>query len=221
MRMQKLSPRAFTLVEMLVVIAIIAVLAALLFPAIAGMQERGRATQDMSNLRQIGTATQLYLNDNDNSYCATPKLWMTELIPKYMGAWKIFQSPFDRRTPSDIAASAPISYGMNENAVGVLADKVTNPSGFIVYAPAQAAGTSVVFQGTGATAAPGVTVNKNGINNAGGNPATGGTQNNRKRINVVFGDWHAETMAWTTFINNAATATDPDPGATQRWNPTP
>ena len=72
--MQKLSVRAFTLIEMLVVIAIIATLAALLFPAVGGMQERGKATQDMNNLRQLGLATQLYLNDNDGTFPCPPKI---------------------------------------------------------------------------------------------------------------------------------------------------
>ncbi len=66
--MQKLRLSAFTLIEMLVVIAIIATLAALLFPAVSSMQERGKATQDLSNLRQVGMATQLYLNDNDECF---------------------------------------------------------------------------------------------------------------------------------------------------------
>jgi prepilin-type N-terminal cleavage/methylation domain-containing protein len=223
--MQKILVRAFTLIEMLVVIAIIATLAALLFPAISGMAERGKATQDMNNLRQLGLATQMYLNDNDNNYFPQTgsNSWMTLLNPKYIGTWKVFQSPFDHRSPSEIAANAPVSYGLNQNinggtnTSGILAEKITNPSGFIVYAPAQASGTTTTFSGTGAVSAPGVTVLKN-ASGPGGN-AVGGTQNSRKRINAVFGDWHVETMSWTTFINDQVSTTDP--GAAQRWTPTP
>ncbi len=215
--MQKKNLHAFTLIEMLVVIAIIATLAALLFPAVSGMQERGKATQDMNNLRQIGLGTQMYLNDNDNNFFPATKIWMKELNPKYVGAWKVFQSPFDSRSPSQDPAIAPVSYGLNENAIGVLAEKVTNPSGFVVYAPAQARGTTSTFQGNGATAAPGVTVKKE-TDNVGG-PAEGGTHSTRKRINAIFSDWHVETMAWTTFTNDTVTPTDP--GGPQRWNPTP
>ena len=215
--MQKNSYRAFTLVEMLVVIAIIAVLAALLFPAIAGMQERGKSTQDLSNLRQIGLGTQMYLNDNDNSFFPATKIWMTELNPKYIGAWKVFQSPFDRRATSEIAASAPVSYGLNGNAIGVLADKIINPSGFIAYAPAQTGAASATFLGLGTTAVPGVTVTKD-ADNVGG-PALGGTHSKRKRINAVFGDWHVETLVWTTFKSDTYSAADP--GAPQRWMPAP
>ncbi len=76
MRMQKTLLKAFTLIEMLVVIAIIATLAALLFPAVSSMQERGKITQDLNDLRQLGLATQLYLNDNDSTFFLRPVNWM-------------------------------------------------------------------------------------------------------------------------------------------------
>jgi prepilin-type N-terminal cleavage/methylation domain-containing protein/prepilin-type processing-associated H-X9-DG protein len=57
--------RGFTLVELLVVIAVIAVLAGLLFPVLAHARERARQMTCLSNLRQIGTAHLLYLDDWD------------------------------------------------------------------------------------------------------------------------------------------------------------
>src|SRR6266446_9524327 len=62
--MVRYSPRGFTLIELLVVVAIIAIIMALAFPAFTRAIERAKATKDMSNLRQIGMATQLYMNDN-------------------------------------------------------------------------------------------------------------------------------------------------------------
>ncbi len=62
------SNRAFTLIELLVVIAIIAILAAILFPVFAQAKAAAKKTQDLSNMKQIGTGVMLYVADYDDNY---------------------------------------------------------------------------------------------------------------------------------------------------------
>ncbi len=65
---------AFTLVELLVVIAVIALLAAILFPVFAQAREKARQTSCLSNLRQLGTGMSMYFQDYDDRYPIVPCL---------------------------------------------------------------------------------------------------------------------------------------------------
>jgi prepilin-type N-terminal cleavage/methylation domain-containing protein len=80
------SPRrGLTLLELLVVIAMIAVLAGLLFPIIAASRNRARETPCISQLRQIGQAVQMYIDD----YTVRPP-HLHNLLPQYAGDPKLF-----------------------------------------------------------------------------------------------------------------------------------
>jgi prepilin-type N-terminal cleavage/methylation domain-containing protein/prepilin-type processing-associated H-X9-DG protein len=66
MRHPPASRPAFTLVELLVTVAVIALLAALFMPALGRGKESGRVAVCQGNLHQIGLALQLYVDDNKN-----------------------------------------------------------------------------------------------------------------------------------------------------------
>src|ERR1700691_2948193 len=59
---------AFTLTELLVVLGVVSLLASLLLPALTGSKAESRRMQCVSNLRQMGIAAHLYVDDNEDTY---------------------------------------------------------------------------------------------------------------------------------------------------------
>ena len=122
---------AFTLIELLVVIGIIAVIAAILFPVFAGIRERGRRTQCLSNERQLGMAILQYAGDNNETlfvakaYSMGGLGWAGECYP-YVKSAAVFRCPND--ATSDVRAGdtgslggwalSAVSYGFNSNLAG-------------------------------------------------------------------------------------------------------
>jgi prepilin-type N-terminal cleavage/methylation domain-containing protein/prepilin-type processing-associated H-X9-DG protein len=102
----KSHPRqAFTLIELLVVITIVGILAALIFPALAGMRGRADAARCASNLRQIGAALHSFASENNGNFPTAGKVvawgdvdsgtqaasWMEQVSPFLDGDQSVFR----------------------------------------------------------------------------------------------------------------------------------
>lgn len=108
----------FTLVELLVVIGIIAVLAAILFPVFSSVHRSARKAVCMSNLKQLVMAAKMYTDDNDRTLVpakAGASTWCV-LLQGYMKSDKIVKCPEENKGQT-VAASEdlPHSYGINYN----------------------------------------------------------------------------------------------------------
>lgn len=73
-----MSRRAFTLIERLVVIAIIAILAAILFPVFAQAKAAAKKTACLSGEKQLGLGAQMYLADNDGALYHHHEQWVLD-----------------------------------------------------------------------------------------------------------------------------------------------
>ena len=115
--------RGFTLLELLVVVAIIVILAAVLFPVYEQCVKKAESTSCLSNLKSLSLAAALYADDCDNRL---PPALVPALPPGYDTCWDVLLHPYLGSKPillcpsDQVAApgpswtySLPHSYGIN------------------------------------------------------------------------------------------------------------
>ena len=116
--------KAFTLIEILVVIGIIALLAAILFPVLSRARERARATTCMNNEHQIALAILQYTQDHTRRYPQPGGEWTTNIGLTNGSNSAIFQCPTEGQ--DDIAGFS--DYFFNAELMGVSDVRVRYPS---------------------------------------------------------------------------------------------
>ncbi|MEP0766296.1 MAG: prepilin-type N-terminal cleavage/methylation domain-containing protein [Fimbriimonadia bacterium] len=118
---------AFTLVELLVVVAVLAILASMLFPVFGQAREQAKRAQDISNLRQCAHAIFMYRDDNGNR-CVPVNSWgfgspffgawhgpgrsehdmpWPENVQPYAKSWGVFRCPADPNTNDEMLSRHP------------------------------------------------------------------------------------------------------------------
>lgn len=145
--------RGLSLIEILAVLGIIAVLAALLYPVLAQSRESARRSACLSNLRQLGSAFSLYLQDADG---VLPQQVLLPPLGTNLTCWDVQLDPFMKnreilRCPSDhlsrgldipdVGKKLIRSYGMAANLSGLALASAPAPAITVLLAERSSMGT--------------------------------------------------------------------------------
>ncbi len=197
---------------MLVVIGILAILAAMLFPVLAGAREKGRSARCLTNLRQLGSAVDMYSSDWDELYPFAkdpadefcPVIWSD--FPQWQ-AWIPYMpritdalNPYIRNSevwhcPSDTGFTELEDAGLPLNG---------KPTSFVAFGTSYFYRTEIAFAGTLA-GSPDRVAEINLLFDAHGSWHGRSDIDSHKRWNILYADGHVKSAnreqydrAWST-----------------------
>ena len=204
---RKIKSLAFTILELMVVVAIITVLAALLVPALSSAKENANKAKCLSNLRQVGIAIEFYKDDNDQYYPIAPaknsggwayfnkNVFMDIIASNYFKSnYGVFRCPANNNNLQEIitrtnATGARMDYEMNSGCFGMNVNGTNGynyPPGERIYLPAVH---NVFFDFPPPNYWAGI----------GGSQATADMPHNADGCNVYYTDGHA---GWISMIES-------------------
>lgn len=165
----KATKKAFTLIEMLIVIVIIGILAAALVPRLISVQGRARDTKRKADLSQLGSALAIYKTDN-STFPATSGSVHTVLSTLLSGY--LTSTPLDPVNTASIAGDIAGGYTTGYGYIGIVRSSVS-ANGAALMAQTESDGSSSNYVGSGITYATDATYIDNLISGCGGKVTKG------------------------------------------------